>query len=148
MKCSLGISNFLEDISSLSHSVVFLYFFALIAEEGNKTLQAEVFFLLEKTTLLFFICSIVSDSLQPHGLQHARFPCSSPSPGACSNSCPLSQWCHPTILSSVIPFSSCLQYFPASGFYQWVGSLQQMAKVLELPPQHQFLQWIFRIDFL
>ena len=55
----------------------------------------------------------MSNSLQLHGLQHARFPCPSPSPGACSNSCPSSQWCHPTISSSVIPFS-CLQSFPVS----------------------------------
>ena len=59
----------------------------------------------------------MSDSLRPHGLQHARFPCPSPNPGACSNSSPLSQWCHPTISSSVIPFSSCLQSFPASGSF-------------------------------
>ena len=58
--------------------------------------------------------SVGSDSLRPHGLQHARLPCPSPSPGACSNSCPLSQWCHPTISSSVAPFSSCPQSFPAS----------------------------------
>ena len=56
----------------------------------------------------------MSLSLQPRGLQHARLPCPSQSPGACSNSCPLSQWCHPTISSSFIPFSSCLQSFPAS----------------------------------
>ena len=56
----------------------------------------------------------VSDSLQPHGLQHARPPCSSLSPGVCSNSCPLSQWCYPTISFSVIPFSFCPQSFPAS----------------------------------
>ena len=56
-----------------------------------------------------------SDPLQPHGLQHARLPCPSPTPGACSNSCPSSRWCHPTITSSVIPFSSCLWSFPASG---------------------------------
>ena len=55
-------------------------------------------------------------SLQPHGLQHARLPCPSPTPGACSNSCPLIQWCHPTISSSV-PFPSCLQSFPASGSF-------------------------------
>ena len=60
-----------------------------------------------------FSGSVVSDSLRPHGLQHARLPCPSPTPGACSNSCPSSQWCHPTISSSVIPFS-CLQSFPAS----------------------------------
>ena len=57
----------------------------------------------------------MSDSLRPHGLQHTRLPCPSPSPETCSNPCTLSWWCHPTILSSVIPFSSCLQSFPASG---------------------------------
>ena len=55
------------------------------------------------------------NSLQSHGLQHARLPCAPPSPGVCSNSCPLSQWCHPTIASSAAPFSFCLQSFPASG---------------------------------
>ena len=64
-----------------------------------------------------FSCSVMSDSLQPHGLQHARLPCPSPTPWACSNSCPLSWWCHPTISSSVIPFSSHLQSFPASGSF-------------------------------
>ena len=57
-------------------------------------------------------------TLWPHGLQHARVPCPSPPPAACSNSCPLSLWCHPTISSSVVPFSSCLQSFPASGSFQ------------------------------
>ena len=66
--------------------------------------------------ILLFSCSVVSDSLWPHGLQHTRLPCSSPSPGACSDSCPLSQWCHPTISSSVIPFSGLLS-FPASGSF-------------------------------
>ena len=59
----------------------------------------------------------MSHSLQPHWLQHARLPCPSPTPGAYSNSCPLSQWCHPTISSSVVPFSSCLQSFPESGAF-------------------------------
>ena len=70
-----------------------------------------------------FSCSVVSDSLRPHGLQHARLPCPSPTPGVYSNSCPLSQWCHPTISSSVMPFSSCPQSFPASGSFQ-VRNLQ------------------------
>ena len=61
--------------------------------------------------------SVMSDSVPPHGLQHARLPCSSPAPGACSDSCPSSQWCHPTIKFSVIPFSSCLQSFPVSGTF-------------------------------
>ena len=64
-----------------------------------------------------FSLSVVSNSLQPHGLQHTRPPCPSATPGACSNSCPSSQWCHPTISSSVIPFSSYLQSFPASGSF-------------------------------
>ena len=59
----------------------------------------------------------MSDSLWPHGLQYTRLLCSSPSPGACSYSGPLNQWCHPAISSSVVPFSSCLQSFPASGFF-------------------------------
>ena len=62
-----------------------------------------------------FSCSVVSDSMWPHGLQHTRPPCPSPTLGVYSNSCPLSQWCHPTISSSVVPFSSWLQSFPASG---------------------------------
>ena len=65
-----------------------------------------------------FSHSVVSDSLRPHELQHARPPCPLPTPGACSNSCPLSWWYHPTISSSVVPFSSCLQSFPASGSFQ------------------------------
>ena len=70
-----------------------------------------------KTSTVQFSRSVVSDSLRPHGLQHARYPCPSPAPGACSNSCPLSWWCHPTISSSGVPLSSCLQSFPASGSF-------------------------------
>ena len=68
-------------------------------------------------SLVQFSCSVVSDSLWPRGLQHARPPCPSPIPGACSNSCLSSQWCHPTISFSFVPFSSCLQSFPASGSF-------------------------------
>ena len=64
-----------------------------------------------------FSCSVVSDSLRPHETQHTRTPCPSPTPGVHSKSCSLSRWCHPTISSSVIPFSSCLQSFPASGSF-------------------------------
>ena len=73
---------------------------------------------------IFLICqfghSVLSDSLWPHGLQHSRVPCPSPTPWTCSNSCLLSQWCHPTISSSVIPFSFCLQSFPASGSFPMI----------------------------
>ena len=68
--------------------------------------------------ILQFSCSVMSGSLQPHELQHARPPCPSPTPGVYPNSCPLSRGCHPTISSSVIPFFSRLQSFPASGFFQ------------------------------
>ena len=78
----------------------------------------------EQKFLLFcsvsqFSCSVVSNSLWPHELQHARPPCPSPTPEVYPNSCPLSWWCHPTISSSVVPSSSCLQSFPASGSFQW-----------------------------
>ena len=68
-------------------------------------------------SLVQFSCSVISNSLWPHGLQHTRLPCPSLTPGACSNSRPSSQGCHPTISSSVIPVSSCLQSFPASGSF-------------------------------
>ena len=67
---------------------------------------------------IYQFSSVMSDSLWPHGLQHARLPWPSPMLGAYSNSCPLSRWCHPTISSSVVPFSSCPQSFPASGSFQ------------------------------
>ena len=70
-----------------------------------------------KLSSVQFSHSVVSNSLQPHGLQHARLPCPSPTPRAYSNSCPLSRWCHATISSSIVPFSSHLQSFPASGYF-------------------------------
>ena len=66
---------------------------------------------------LLFSCSVMSECLWPHRLQYTRLPCHLLSTGVCSNSCPLSQWCHPTISSSVVPFSSRLQSFPASGSF-------------------------------
>ena len=72
---------------------------------------------LSKSLLLLFNCSVESKSLRPHELQHSRLPRPSPSPGLCSNSCPLCRWYHPVISSAVVPFSSCLQSFPASGSF-------------------------------
>ena len=69
-------------------------------------------------TSVQFSCSVVSNSLWPHEMQHARPPCPSPTPGVPTNPCSLSRWCHPAISSSVIPFSSCLQSFPASESFQ------------------------------
>ena len=73
---------------------------------------------MQGTELLQVSHSVMSDSLRPCGLQHARPPCPSPTPGAYSNSCPSCRWCHPTISSSVVPFSSSLQSLPASGSFQ------------------------------
>ena len=87
------------------------------------------------------------NSLGPHGLQHSRPPNPS-TPGVYSNSCPSSQWCHPTVSSSVVPFSSCLQSSQHQGLFQWDSSLHQVAKVLEFQLQRQSFQWIFRTDFL
>ena len=90
----------------------------------EKKIDKSMFYFLESLlqthevgSWLLFSCSVVSDFLRCCGLQHARLPCPSPSPRVCSNSCPLSWWCHPTISSSVTLFSSCLQSFPALGSF-------------------------------
>ena len=94
-----------------------------------------------------FSHSVVSDSLQPHGLQHARLSCPLPTPGACSNSCPLSRCCHPTI-SSLSPSPPSCNISQHQGLFQWVSFWHQVAKVLEFQLHHQSFQWIFRTDFL
>ena len=96
----------------------------------------------------------MSDCLQPRGLQHSRLLCPSPAPGTCSNSCPSSQWCHPTISSSFIPFSSCLQSFPASGSFpisqflasggQNIGISASAASVLPVNIQN-LLNWYLNL---
>ena len=99
---------------------------------------------------------VVSDSLRPHGLQHSRLPCLSPTPRVYSNSCPLSQWCHPTISSSVLPFSSCLQSFPSSGsfqmsqFFALTGHLsQRWSFSISISPSNEYSGLIsFRMNWL
>ena len=91
--------------------------------------------------------SVVSDSLQPHGLQHASLLCPSPSSGVYSNSCPSSQCCHSTISSSAFPSPPAFNLSQSWGLFQWVSSLHQVAKVLAFQLQHQSFQWIFRVDF-
>ena len=83
-----------------------------------------------------FSHSVVYDSLQPHGLQHTRLPCPSPTPKACSNSCPLSQWHHPTISSSVISFSSCLQSFQMSQFFALGGQSIEVSAPTSFRPMN------------
>ena len=91
----------------------------MIRSQGPKKTIARQsrMFRKQKFSSVQFSRSVMPDSLQPHGLQHNRLPCPSPTPGACSNSCPLNRQCHPTISSSVVPFSFCLQSFPASGSF-------------------------------
>ena len=95
--------------------------------------------------LLLFSHSVMSGSLWPHGLQHARPPCPSPTPRACSNSHPSSQWYHPTISTFVVPFSSCLQSFLASGSFP-VSQFFTLGSQSIGASAHQYFQ--FRIDFL
>ena len=115
-------------------------------------------FKIDYFTSVQFSNSVMSDSLRPHGLQHTRPPCPSPTPRACPNSCPLSQWYHPTISSSVIPFFSCLQSLPASRSFptsQFFASGEQSigvsasASVLPINIQDSFpLGWTSWISLL
>ena len=92
--------------------------------------------------------SVVSDSLRPHGLQHASPPSPSPTPGVHPNPCPSSRWCHPAISSSVIPSPHALNLSQDQGLFQWVSSSHQVAKVLQFQLQHQSVQWTPRTDLL
>ena len=90
-----------------------------------------------------FSGSVMSNSLQPHGLQYTRLPCPSPTPTVCSKSCPLSR------LSPLLsPSPPAFNLSHHQGLFKWVSSSQQVAKVLELQLQHQYFQWTFRVDFI
>ena len=95
-----------------------------------------------------FSCSVVSDSLWPHGLQHTRPPCPSPTPRVYSNSHSLSQWCHSTISSSVLPSSPAFNLSQHQGLFKWISSLHQVEKVLQFQLQHQSFQRTSRTDLL
>ena len=98
--CSLRVQSIIESL--VETQIIFLIWTLKIFLSKSSSVQ---------------LLSRVPDSLQPHGLQQARLPCPSSTPGGCSNSCPASPWCHLAISSSVIPFSSCLQSFPTSGSF-------------------------------
>ena len=95
-----------------------------------------------------FSRSVMSDSLRPHGLQHTRLNCPSPTPRVHSNSCPWSWWCHLTNSSSVIPFSSCFQAFPASGSFPVSQFFTSGGQSIEVSDSASSFQWIFRTYFL
>ena len=104
--------------------------------------------LLAKSCSVQFSPSVMSHSLRPHGLQHTRLPCPPPTPGAYSNSCPLSRWCHQLSHPLLSPSPPAFNPSQHQGLVQLVSSLHQIAKVLEFQLQHQSFQWIFRTDFL
>ena len=91
--------------------------------------------------------TVASNSLQPHGLQHTKPPCPSPTPRACSNSCPLSQWCIQPSYPLSIP-SPVFKLSKHQDLFQWVSFLYQVTRVLEIQPQHQSFQWVFKTGFL
>ena len=119
-----------------------------IRKVNNYLLWNETFSALWSTSSVQLSLWVMSNSWRHHGLQHVRPPSPSPTPGVYSDSCLLSWWCHPTISSSVIPFSCYLQFFPASGSFLMSQFFHQVDKLLTFQLQHQSFQWIFRTDFL
>ena len=103
---------------------------------------------LGKESSVQFSPLVVSNSLRPHESQHTRPPCPSPAPGTTSNSYPLSRWCHPTISSSVVPLSSCLQSFPEPGSFPMSQFFPSGSQSIGVSASNQSFQWIFRTDFL
>ena len=112
---------------------------------ANKHMKRCSTLLIIRFSSVQFSRSVVSDSLRPRESQLARPPCPS-TPVVYSNSCPLSWWCHPTISSSSSPTPPAFNISQHQGLFQWVSSLHQVAKILELQLQHQSFQWIFRTD--
>ena len=112
-----------------------------ITREVHPKLSAEV------PLVYQFSCSVVSDSLRPHGRQHTRLPCPSPIPRVCSNSCPSSRWCHPAISPLLSPSPPALNLPQHQGLFWWVSSSNQLAKVVEFQFQNQAFQWIFIQDW-
>ena len=128
-----------------THTHIYIYIYFCIHEYmGNKVLAFNS---------VQFSHSVMSDSLWPHGLQHASIPCPSPTPRACSNSCPSSWWCHPAFHPLSSPFPPAFNLSQQQGLFKWVSSLHQVAKVLDLEFRPQFFHEYsglisFRIDWL
>ena len=120
------VNNFIQTLS-----IFFFYYFLILCLSS-----------------VLFSRWVMCNSLWPHEVQHDRHPCPSTSPGVHPNPCPLSQWCHQTVSSSVVTFSSCPQSFPASGPFQMSQLSHQMTKVLEFQLQHQSFQWTPWTDLL
>ena len=115
-----------------------------IIEENKKMFSDLVIYY---TRIVQFSRSVMSDSLWPHGLQHTRPPCPSQTPEVYSNSCPLSQWCHPIISSSVLLFYSCLQAFPVSGPFQMSQIFTSGGQSVGVSASVSVFQWIVKTEF-
>ena len=148
---SFGILHF------VLHRSAFLFFLNISLSYYCSFIMSPLPDSIHLPILFFFVIAlaiIIIQSLShvwlfgPHGLQHARLPFPSPSPGACSDSCSLNQWLHPTILSSVIPFSSCLQSFPASWSFLMSWLFTSGGQSIGTSASASVLLRIFRIDFL
>ena len=114
----LPFSLLSQATSDLLSIIIDRFVFFRILYKWQSFICTLIFWLLSvQFSSVQFSCSVLSDSLWPHGLQHARPPCPSPTPGVYSNTCPSSQWCHPAISCSIVPFSSCPQSLPASEFF-------------------------------
>ena len=135
-----------------NNAYLFMYYFLSVDFTSMKTFSNLLPIFIELFVLLFSSVqsshSVMSDSLQPHGLQHTRLLCPSQTPRANSNSSPLNWWCHPTTSSSIVPLSSCLQSFLASGSLPLSQFFASGSQVLEFQLQHQSFQWTPRTDFL
>ena len=140
--------SWLANIFPCSVDYLLILFMVSFAVQKHLSLIRCLLFIFVVVVVLLFSCSAMSDSLQPHGLQHTRLPCPSQSPRVCPGSCLLSQWCYPTTLYFTTPLSFCLHSSQHQGFFQWVSCSYQAARALELQLQHQSFQWIFRVGFL
>ena len=156
--CVLEFSDVIEAILLLSLNLLYNFLYPWCYIWVLIYLKFNLFDVMWRHTFIFvlspapssvqFCRSVMSDSLRPHGLQNARPPCPSPTPGVYPNSCPLGQWCHLIISSSVFPFSSCLQSSQHQGLFKWVSSSHQVVKILEFSASTISFQWTPRTDFL
>ena len=143
-RCQAPKMCFDDDVQMLSSVQIFLFYFLTLQYCIGLTIYQNE----SATGIPVFPILNPPPSLRSNGLQHASLPYPSLSPEVCSNSCPMSWWCHSTISSSVAPFSSCPQSFAVSESFPVSGLLASVAKVLELQLQQQSFYWIFRTDFL
>ena len=137
--CNQRLSEWINDL---------LYIHLLIDIEINTHMCVGICERIYVLSLSLPICYYCSVTLWPHWMQHTRPPCPSQSPGACSNSCPSSRWCHPAISSSVIPFSFCLQSCPASGSFLVSQFFASGGQSIGVSAATSVLQWICSTDFL